>query len=102
MKRCFASILAVLFVTFPVCRGKAGEVRLSFTGDIIMHIPVKMCAREHDEPGPEPGQSRNNRGFDFLFERIHPVFSDSDMVVGNMEFPIAPPFTSKPKIFNCS
>lgn len=66
-----------------------------------MHIPVKMCAREHDEPGPEPGQSRNNRGFDFLFERIHPVFSDSDMVVGNMEFPIAPPFTSKPKIFNC-
>jgi len=101
MKRFIGAILVVLLVTFPRCAGRAGEVRLSFTGDIIMHMPVKMCARAHNEPGTQPHQSRNNRGFDFLFERIRPVFSDSDMVVGNMEFPVVPPFTSKPKIFNC-
>lgn len=101
MKR---SILLLIFclVTVPYsCYSKAGEVRLSFVGDIIMHIPVKSCVQSRNVRDPSGRDSLNNNGFDFLFDRVREDLQGSDIVVGNMEFPIAPPFTSKPRIFNC-
>jgi poly-gamma-glutamate synthesis protein (capsule biosynthesis protein) len=76
-------------------------VRLSFVGDIIMHIPVKNCVQSRNVRDADGTTSLNNNGFDYLFERIRNELRESDVAVGNMEFPIAPPFTSKPRIFNC-
>jgi poly-gamma-glutamate synthesis protein (capsule biosynthesis protein) len=74
---------------------------LSFTGDIMMHIPVKNCAARANRTDPEKKISLNNEGYDFLFERIRPTLLKSDLVLGNMEFPVAAPYTSEPWIFNC-
>jgi len=81
---------------------KPKEARIIFTGDIIMHIPVKTCAASHNLIDRDKNVSLNNGGFDFLFERIRPALSSSPVVIGNMEFPLSPPFTSQPKIFNCT
>ncbi|HDP80104.1 MAG TPA: CapA family protein [Spirochaetes bacterium] len=75
-------------------------VTLAFAGDIIMHIPVKTCAMRRDVKD-EKGNSLNNSGFDYLFEKIAPEFAGCDAVQGNMEFPVSPPYTSKPWVFNC-
>lgn len=77
---------------------QSSSATLAFTGDIIMHIPVKSCARLHNRV--RNGESLNNDGFDYLFRDIVPYLNDTDIAVGNMEFPVAPPYTSKPWIFN--
>ncbi len=74
---------------------------ISFTGDIIMHIPVKTAARHHNRISKEKKCTVNNRGFDYLFEKTRAYLKSSDIAVGNMEFPVSPPFTSVPWIFNC-
>ncbi len=74
---------------------------MAFTGDIMMHIPVKSSARAHNEVDVGTNISHNNSGFDFLFERIRESLKVSEIVIGNMEFPVSPPFKSIPKIFNC-
>ena len=101
MKKTFYILLAA-FIALPwgSC-SKAREASVAFTGDIMMHIPVKACAESHDLGGNDTIRSLNNRGFDFLFRRIRDSLMRSDIVVGNMEFPVAPPYTGKPKIFNC-
>ncbi len=76
------------------------SLRLSFTGDIIMHIPVKTAARQNRKIDKKNRKSLNNNGFDFLFKNIQKHLAGSDIVQGNMEFPVAPPYTSKPRIFN--
>lgn len=76
------------------------ELSISFTGDIIMHIPVKNCALRNNLTDGK-GISLNNRGFDYLFEKIREELAVSDIVQGNMEFPVSPPYTSKPWVFNC-
>ncbi|MCP4137335.1 MAG: CapA family protein [bacterium] len=105
-----AYIFAVLFIftilTTVLCRMSPGyggnsEVKVSFTGDIIMHRPVKSSARRQNKIDPETGKSLNNKGFDFLFEKIAPSFKQSDIVLGNMEFPILPPYKSGNFVFNC-
>lgn len=102
MKRYRSIIVAALIALFVSCSSHAREARLAFTGDIIMHIPVKNCAYTHNSPASGRKGSLNNHGFDFLFEPVRSVFEGSDIVVGNMEFPIAPPYDSKPFIFNCN
>ncbi len=97
----FSSIIvsiALLLIT-SCLQGK--EVSVSFTGDIIMHIPVKSSSLVMNRVDHDTKKSLNNEGFDFLFERIAPHLRKSDIVVGNMEFPIRPPFQSEPRIFNC-
>ena len=74
---------------------------VSFTGDTIMHGPVKSFAFRNNIIDTKTKQTINNGGFDILFEHIKTEFENSDYVVTNMEFPVAPPFTSKPFIFNC-
>ncbi len=101
MKRYRVIIVAALIALFGSCSSHAREARLSFTGDIIMHIPVKSCALSRDSRGAVKKGSLNNRGFDYLFDRIKGSFAGSDIVVGNMEFPVAPPYESRPYIFNC-
>jgi hypothetical protein len=78
----------------------AGEMVISFTGDIMMHNAVKACAAAHDAKDRQ-GLSRNNGGFDYLFESISPRLQKSDIVVGNLEFPVAAPFNSQEVVFNC-
>ncbi|HOF14083.1 MAG TPA: CapA family protein [Spirochaetota bacterium] len=75
---------------------------VSFTGDVIMHGPVKSFAFRNNIIDIKTKRTINNGGFDILFEHIKPEFENSDYVVTNMEFPVAPPFTSKPFIFNCT
>lgn len=86
----------------PCCRcSSAGEVSMAFTGDIIMHIPVKASAKAHNIIDRVTKASVNNNGYNFLFDKIRPLLRQSDIVVGNMEFPVSPPFQSKPLSFNC-
>ena len=102
-KRIFLIICLTIaaFYSFSCIKEEKKEMSVSFTGDIIMHIPVKTSARQHDERDTVTGKTVNNSGFDFLFSEIRPVLKKSDIVVGNMEFPVAPPYTSRPWIFNC-
>jgi hypothetical protein len=102
MKRFPVIIVAALVTLSGGCTSHAGEARISFTGDIIMHIPVKNCAITHDARATGKRGSLNNHGFDFLFDRIRDTLEESDIVVGNMEFPVSPPFNSKPFVFNCT
>jgi hypothetical protein len=101
MKRFPIIIVAALLAISCGCSSHDREARISFTGDILMHIPVKSCALSHDRKETGRKGSLNNRGFDYLFDRIRVAFADSDIVVGNMEFPVAPPFESRPYVFNC-
>jgi poly-gamma-glutamate capsule biosynthesis protein CapA/YwtB (metallophosphatase superfamily) len=94
------NLILLAALQFYAC-SRPSKVIMSFTGDIMMHIPVKACALAHNKMDHEGRESLNNRGFDFLFRRIKGSLRDSDIAVGNMEFPVSPPFVSKPKIFNC-
>ena len=96
-----AAILLVLAALVLSCKRAPDTLSVSFVGDIIMHIPVKTCARLNDLPSEKPGVSANNGGFDYLFERIAPRLLESDMALGNMEFPVSAPFESRPYVFNC-
>ncbi len=89
------------FMMLPCCGcSDAGEASISFTGDIIMHIPVKSSAGAHNEISKVTKASVNNGGFNYLYEKIRPLLRQSDIVVGNMEFPVNPPFRSRPRYFN--
>lgn len=91
--------IILLFLLQPVY---GREVKISFTGDIIMHNAVKKCAFINNKPeNTKSDVSLNNRGFDYLFKDIKGEFKESDIVFGNMEFPVSPPFNSRKVIFNC-
>jgi hypothetical protein len=96
-------IILISFLAIPCCFcSDARDARISFAGDIIMHIPVKTSARSHNEVDVKTQTSRNNNGYDFLYNQIKDSLKQSDIAVGNMEFPVYPPFESKPKVFNSS
>jgi len=71
---------------------------ITFTGDVMMHGPVKSCA--YSRTVRENGVIRNN-GFDHLFAPITGELQRGDLTVGNMEFPIEAPYTGKSIVFNC-
>ncbi len=77
------------------------EIKISFTGDIIMHDAVKLSAEHHNVLGSDRKTSLNNLGFDYLFEKVSPYLRSSNMAVGNMEFPVSPPFKAAGMVFNC-
>ncbi len=78
---------------------QSGRASVAFTGDIMMHINVKRCAAVKNRVNGS-GESINNGGFDYLYERIAPLFGRIDYVAGNMEFPVSPPFRQNGIIFN--
>jgi poly-gamma-glutamate synthesis protein (capsule biosynthesis protein) len=95
--------LLVSFLALPSCFcSEAREARISFAGDIIMHIPVKSSAHSHRVVDFKTRDSLNNNGFDFLYYHIKDSLKQSEIAVANMEFPVFPPFESKPKVFNSS
>ena len=96
--RTAAVILCILLCVPPACRAR--EASLYFTGDIIMHRPVKGSAQLHEERDPVTGQTLNNGGYDMRFSRIAPYLAGGDLVMGNMEFPIMPPYASISFVFN--
>ncbi len=96
-----ALVVLLLFVVLPSCRRAPEGLSVSFVGDIIMHIPVKTCARLNDITSGDTGISANNGGFDYLFERIAPRLLEADITLGNLEFPVSAPFESRPYVFNC-
>lgn len=100
-RKALGLFIIVMLLSLSSCIERGRRLVISFTGDIIMHIPVKSCALRHNLADSGGNGSLNNGGFDFLFERIAPVLRESDCAVGNMEFPVAPPFESRPFIFNC-
>ncbi|HEY1406695.1 MAG TPA: CapA family protein, partial [Spirochaetota bacterium] len=71
---------------------------LSFTGDIMMHYAVKGCAKRH---APQGKDQYTVEGFSYLFAKVSPLISSADFAVGNMEFPVSPPFIQNEFIFNC-
>jgi len=100
MKKLIFILLSVIAV-MPTGCSRSGKAVIAFTGDIMMHIPVKASAIAHNKVNEATRVSNNNGGFDFLFERIQDSLKGPEIVVGNMEFPVSPPFYAKPKIFNC-
>ncbi|MEJ5360637.1 MAG: CapA family protein [Spirochaetota bacterium] len=101
-KICFILIIAFIISYCSKIHSKINDtVTITFIGDVIMHGPVKSFAFRNNINDPKTGKSINNGGFDILFENIKQEFTSSDYVVANMEFPIAPPYTSKAFIFNC-
>lgn len=101
MARKLIHIILISAVLYTASCAGGGDITVAFTGDIIMHIPVKECARQNNTIDPKTGKTSNNSGFDYLFSRVSGVLSDSDMTVANMEFPVSEPFESIPIIFNC-
>lgn len=101
MKRHTVTILAIVMVLNAWGCSNAREASISFTGDVIMHIPVKSSADAHNIKDKDTKASVNNNGYNFLYEKIRPELQKSDIVVGNMEFPVSPPFKSRPRYFNC-
>lgn len=94
LKLIFIATLIILLTTAASNnQDNITEMSISFTGDIIMHNNVKRCARVKSN-------KYGNAGFNYLFEKIKPVFKNSDYNCGNMEFPVKPPFISKGFIFN--
>lgn len=89
----------LVFFSGSACNAEP-PVRISFTGDIIMHIPVKTAAKQNSIIDKEQKQSLNNSGFDFLFKNIKNHLKKSDIVQETLSFQL-PPYTSKPRIFNC-
>ena len=87
MPRAIRTLIPVLllFILLQACRREPEGLSVSFVGDIIMHIPVKTCARLNDLPSGTAGESANNAGFDYLFERIAPRLRAADITLGNLE-----------------
>ncbi len=75
------------------------SITFAAIGDIVMHIPVKVCAKSRNKI--VNGKSVNNRGFDYLFEPSAYIFKKHDAVIANMEFPIVKPYRSRAYNFNC-
>ncbi len=101
MKRYCIILLTILLTS---CSGSCIQMPwekgpvISFTGDVMMHGPVKSCAYSRT--------ARNNgaivkNGFHHLFEPVTAQLQRGDLTVGNMEFPVKPPFTGKSIVFNC-
>lgn len=76
---------------------QAQSVELAFTGDMLMHYAVKGCALVHSNAGDKYSVD----GFTYLFEKVSPELSSADFAIGNMEFPVSPPFIQNEFIFNC-
>ncbi|MGL4368680.1 MAG: CapA family protein [Spirochaetota bacterium] len=74
------------------------KIDLIFTGDIMMHYAVKDCALIHS--GTD-GARHTPEGFEYLFAKVSPALESADYAVGNMEFPVSPPFIQDEFIFNC-
>jgi hypothetical protein len=81
-----------------MCRAEKGSATIVFTGDIMMHYAVKGCAARHD---PENKNRHTVEGFNYLFAKIAPLLRSADCAIGNMEFPVSPPFVQNEFIFNC-
>jgi hypothetical protein len=103
MRKALAAIITLLIMHAHhgnyLLAGEGDVVKISFVGDIMMHGVVKQCALVNNRLRKQ--QSINNRGFDYLFEKISPYLENSDINVGNMEFPVSPPFMGRGLIFNC-
>jgi len=76
------------------------SIKIGAIGDLVMHIPVKICAKMNNITDGNQG-SINNNGFDYLFEPSAYIFKQHDTVIANMEFPIIKPYYSRAFIFNC-
>lgn len=100
MKKIFSVILIVASIVIfskniPGTKAAERGAKITFTGDIMMHISVKAAAYAQSKT------SVGNKGFNHLFKRIKPRLENSDIVMGNMEFPVSPPYKSEGIVFNC-
>lgn len=92
------AFLSILFLFTCAHGNDSDRVTLTFTGDIMMHYAVKGCALVHSENN---NGTYSVDGFRYLFQKIAPALSLSDYTMGNMEFPVSPPFIQDEFIFNC-
>lgn len=99
MKKSILPII-IVFLFFSSINLFAKKIVISAAGDIMMHKPVKSCAFRHNITDAQK-KSANNYGFDYLFHYAPSLFEDADIVMGNLEFPIAAPYKSESVIFNC-
>jgi poly-gamma-glutamate capsule biosynthesis protein CapA/YwtB (metallophosphatase superfamily) len=91
-------ISAFSIFAYSACNVQAQSVTVAFTGDIMMHYAVKGCALNND---PDKKGKYTVAGFKHLFIKAMPALSAPDYTIGNMEFPVSPPFIQKELIFNC-
>jgi len=96
-------VLLILTLLFPLsCKSEhIPQASMAFTGDIIMHNPIKYSAYKRNIIDKKTMLSLNNRGFDYFFKIIKNDLKKTDIIMGNMEFPIHQPYLSGTGIFNC-
>ena len=92
-------LLAVLLAGLVACRTRKPEpppppqpvrITLVAVGDLLMHQDVKRAAKE------------NAGGFQGLWGDLKPLFSEADLLFGNLETPVAPATgnSGRPFVFN--
>ena len=92
------TVISITIISSAACRAEKTAMTMSFTGDIMMHYAVKNCAKRHSD---SPTHVHTAGGFNWLFSKVSPLISAADFAVGNMEFPVSPPFIQNEFIFNC-
>lgn len=78
------------------CAVESSSITIAVTGDVMAHIPLLRCAREHEEG------EKSNEGFDYLFRKVSPWIESADIASCNAEFPAAERLRQRrrPYIFN--
>jgi len=90
-------LLSLFCISLTACSAQE-KAEVDFTGDIMMHYAVKGCALVHSGTGEN---KYTEKGFYHLFEKVSPELLSADFAIGNMEFPVSPPFIQNEFIFNC-
>ncbi len=72
-------MLSLLFTFSPPNTGSQ-EARVMVVGDVMMHAPVTAS-----------GYNANNHSFQFdsVFQEVKPILTQADLVIGNLETPLA-------------
>ncbi|TCS84436.1 CapA family protein [Tepidibacillus fermentans] len=73
------SILLSVFLTFsPISTND--EARVMVVGDVMMHLPITQSGYD---------SKTQNYQFDSIFQEVKPIFAQADLVIGNLETPLA-------------
>ncbi len=96
----FQLLIYILFA-FGVCNTTEPSLRISFTGDVIMHQKVQRLALSKKLSLQKNNNTGKQNCFNYLFEDMREYFLSSNAVFCNMEFPVIAPYKTNGFVFNC-
>ncbi|MBI4860747.1 MAG: CapA family protein [Candidatus Riflebacteria bacterium] len=73
----------------PVVAPGAQVLRLAAVGDVMVYQALKRAARQEEDTDLD-GESRNNAGWNSLFEDVSDILHTADLGFANLESPILP------------